>query len=244
MAIDIEEEPTFPPLFTGHSLDVELDPLIWTKEQVQGGKLGAGDFVWSNDLNNLRFTLVLEPEVDHAKCAEILFVTMVGFGDAVGALVLPENSVTYRWPNQILLNDARIGSTDLLISNNLVNDIPSWLIVSLTARIFPDPKAGEPGENPDYTTFWDEGCGELTRNSLLESISRHVLACIHNWSEDGFKSVHEQYCGRFCRIQKLVSELNVIEEFVGLDESGNAILKNGESKLLYTTDALNQLRQQ
>ena len=242
--MNTEEEPTFPPLFTGHSIAVGHDPLIWAQEHAQVGKLGAGDLVWSKDSNNLRFALILEPDVVQARCAEILLVAMVSFGDAVGALVLPENSVTYRWPNQIFLNDAQVGVSDLIISNELTNGVPNWLIVSLNARLLPDISANEPGENPEITTFWDEGCGELTRNKLLESVSRHLLAGIHSWSEDGFKSVHEQYSGRFCRNQKLVSEINATGEFIGLDESGNAILKNGESKLLLTIDTLNSLREQ
>ena len=78
--------PTFPPLLTGHAVSPDTDARAWATAQAEQGALGAGDIVWSRDIANLSFALVLEPDVPRSRCGEILFAGLVAFGDAAGAL--------------------------------------------------------------------------------------------------------------------------------------------------------------
>ena len=50
------------------------------------GRLSAGDVLWSESSESLRMSLVLEPEVERRRCGEMLFLMMVAFGDAAGAI--------------------------------------------------------------------------------------------------------------------------------------------------------------
>ena len=116
------------------------------------------------------------------------------------------------------------------------------MVMSLDIQMMPDFADMNPGENYHATTMWDEGCGEITRTQLLESTARHTVNGIHSWSEDGFKSVHEQWFGRICETRQLAPGLEE-SELVGLDESGNALL-SGEAGTTGLTvfEALEQLR--
>lgn len=240
--------PTFPPLLTGHKLASDVSPVNWAKSGAAKGKLGAGDLGWSEDPDDLRLALVLEPEVAHSRCPEMLFVAMVAVGDAIGALAPPEVSVTYRWPTTILVNEAEAGFADLEVSETERYGIPDWMVLSLDLRIRPKQNRSEPGSDMSKTTLWDEGCGELSRSALLESASRHLVNLIHTWSEDGFKPIHEQWLGRLSKKTPLADGVlsgDDCETLLGLDESGNALIKTAAgTRPVMTIDALELLRAQ
>ena len=69
----------------------------------------------------------------------------------------------------------------------------------------------------------------MTRTELLESTARHTLNAIHNWSEDGFRPVHEQWTGRLSKENPVAVPISSdIDRFIGLDESGNALVSADE----------------
>ncbi len=238
----MKHAPAFPPLLTGHKAQNGKDPVRQAKAMANKGDLGAGDLVWSEDQNNLIFALVLEPEVKKERCAEMLFATMAAFGDAAGAICPPEVAIHYQWPNTILMNEARLGFCSLQLSSNESNGVPDWMIISISVAIAPKTLKTDPGFTADETTMWDEGCGEITRTELLEAVARHLVNWIHNWQEEGFKPVHDQWSGRLIEKQKFVPGLCDDAEFVSMDENGNALVKRGgKMELLHTLEALSKL---
>lgn len=220
--------PTFPPLLSGHVVVFDESPLSLAAIQAHAGKLSAGDLLWSDDRRRLRFAVVLEPDVPRARCGEIVYVAMVAFGDAAGSLIPPEVAITYQWPNVIEMNDGRIGTVELVVSDEERGDIPEWLVLGIEIQLSPEHSDMNPGENYHHTTFWDEGCGEITQTQLLESTSRHLVNIIHTWSEEGFKPIHEQWLGRQSKTNPLAGDAKLSGlKLVGIDESGNGLLSNG-----------------
>tara|TARA_R110002126_G_scaffold291729_1_gene456070 strand:- start:54733 stop:55491 length:759 start_codon:yes stop_codon:yes gene_type:complete len=241
--------PTFPPLLTGHAVSPDTDARAWATAQAEQGALGAGDIVWSRDIANLSFALVLEPDVPRSRCGEILFAGLVAFGDAAGALGPAENSITYQWPSAILMNDARIGFADLVISDEEQDGIPQWMVLGFDVRIAPVTTGIEPGHEIHSSTMWDEGCGEISHTQLLESVARHIVNWIHTWSEEGFKPVHQQWQGRlFAKVPLEPDARGPADHsddrvLIGLDETGNALVKHGGSTISISVgDALERLR--
>lgn len=238
----MKQYPTFPPLLKGHRITADKSPVKRAKSMVAKGELGAGDLVWVDDKNNLKFCIVLEPEVSRARCSQMLFLMMVAFGDAIGALAPPEMAVTYKWPNDIQLNDATIGFCDLELSEAETDGVPEWMIISLAVTIKPENIMYDPGDEAWRTSLWEEGCGDITRTELLESTSRHFLNWVHGWSEDGFKSIHDQWAGRICEKAKMVEGLSE-QEFIGIDEIGNALIKkDNNTSVLDVVKTLKTLR--
>lgn len=233
-------EPTFPPLLCGHKLLAGEDPLQRACAGVAAGDFGAGDILWSEETNHLRFALVLEPEVSRERCGEMVYAAMVAFGDAAGALIPPEIAVTYQWPGTIQMNDGQIGFVDLVVSDAASDGVPIWMVLSLDIQMMPGIAETNPGEHYHVTTLWDEGCGEITLTELLESTSRHLVNAIHNWSEDGFKPVHEQWIGRLNKDMKLGLDYQADDQvFVGLDEVGSGLLRvAGDMRSVPIIDAL------
>lgn len=241
-----DPHPTFPPLLTGHRLANGIAPADWVRARVTKGRLGAGDLAWSEDAEDLRLALALEPEVERARCAEIVFAAMVATGDAIGALSPPEVAVTYRWPSVILANDAEVGFVDLVISETDRDDAPEWMVLSLHLYLRRKRGEPEPGHAPDRTTLWEEGCVSLSRTALLESVSRHLVNLIHSWSEDGFGAIHPQWWGRRWKKGAIADGVlagNADGALFGLDESGNALIKSATgTAALSTAEALERLR--
>ena len=236
--------PTFPPLLNGIGIAADEYPSDWVVSRLVKQQHSAGDFIWSETSDKMRFALVLEPEVKRPRCAEMIYVAMLAFGDAAGAIIPPEIAITYQWPNVIQMNEGNIGFAELIVSDEHENDVPDWMVLSVEISLTPSFIDQNPGENYDYTTLWDEGCADITGIELLESTSRHLVNVIHTWSEDGFKPIHEQWCGRLNKTNAIAPSLNGKDKtFVGIDEVGNGLLRiDGKTRSIAVLAALDNLR--
>ncbi len=190
------EAPTFPPLLTGRAVREGEDAFACATAACRSGEAGAGDLFWSGSEDVLDAAIVLEPEVSAGRSLQMMFTAMVAFGDSFGAVGPPETGVFYRWPNEFLINAARIGSVRTTMDVGAPDDVPAWLAIGLNVRIRPYHDAPEPGYDLLRTSLWDEGAGDLDRTMLLESYARHLLTWIHNWNEDGFRPVHDAWMAR------------------------------------------------
>lgn len=234
-------EPQFPPLFSG--IATKGDAFTACLEGAADGEYGAGDLVWSRSTRAMDFALVLEPTVDRLRCHEMLFVAMVAFGDALGALGPPETAVTYLWPADILVNDGKAGAARLAAADSIdPAGHPHWLVLGLKIELATDPGGPDPGHNRDWTNLTEEGCGELDATMLLESTSRHLLTWIHTWEEEGFKPIHDMWTGRMAERKSASIAYGgqaLSGSAKGLDEHGNLIFAQGDdTRLLLVEKAL------
>lgn len=223
-------DPEFPPLLTGHPVKAPERAFEAAIEGVASGRLGAADFVWARDAARLDCALVLEPDADRVRSAEMVFVAMVAFGDSFGAIAPPEVGLTYRWPMTLCVNGARAGRVRAAISaGDDENGHPDWMVVGLSLDIRRSERDQEPGQSPDVTDLVEEGCGEMTRTELLESYSRHLLTWIHTWQTEGFRPVHDLLVFRAegYRDPVTIEHAGTTREgrFIGLDDHGNLILE-------------------
>ena len=196
------------------------------------GRLGAGDCLWLADPTRLEMAVVMEPEVDRARCPAMALLAMVAFGDALGALAPPEVAVTYRWPNAIDVNGAEVGQVNLAMPPAGAD----WLVVGLGVTVAStDPVGSEPGENVERTTLAEEGCQDLSGEALTEAVARHWVSWLHEWSEEGLAPVAAQWLSRRDAKDRLAGFEG---RFRGLDDEGNAIVERGGSAVLDLGEAL------
>ncbi len=228
-------DPVFPPLLAGHAVDAGVDPFAQAVAGAREGRLGAGDFVWSRAEDVIAFALVLEPEVPRIRCREMLFLTIVAAGDAIGAISPPHLALTWKWPAEIRANGAAVGRARYVESDEEdENGSPAWLVVGIELVLRQAVSDREPGETPDRTALWEEGAGDLDRTLALEALSRHLLTWLTVWEADGFRPVGDAWLFRAdgyrgsISVQSAAGPLN--GTFLGLDDGGGLLLRMDEDE--------------
>lgn len=236
--------PEFPPAFSGHIVMPGDDTMKRAAQGVRSGAFGAGDVVWSMETDSAVAAFVLEPEVPLATAMEMVPVLMVAIGDAIGSIAPPNIAFTYRWPDGLLANGAKVGEVYAAAESCASDAVPDWLVVGFSMRLTEAAVNGdEPGRQPDRTALHLEGAGDIDRTMMIEAVARHFLSWIDGWLQDGFKPVHPIWIGRrqepAARL-RLADGNSVVEgEFAGLDEHGGVLLKTaGAVKGVSLIDAM------
>ncbi len=239
------QQPTFPPLLRGIAVAGGGDPFCVAIRKARSGAAGAGDLFWSEDNARLALAIVLEPEVSSTASLHMLFAVLLGLGDALAALAPPETDLSFRWPLDIQVNQARVGSLGAALPEGADGDsVPDWLVVAADLAVLPAPGSGEPGDHPERTSLLEEGFAEVTHVQLLEAASRHMLAWIHRWSEEGFGPLHQRWLAHAENHNETITLRHGGKRcegvFTGLDEDGNLLLRaaDGGMKALALMDAV------
>ncbi|MGH6923449.1 MAG: biotin/lipoate--protein ligase family protein [Propylenella sp.] len=234
--------PEFPPLIAGHCVE-SADPFVVAAKQAASGEAGAGDFYWSDIDHRLRAAIVLEPDADAKNVETVHLTAMVALGDCIGALAPPEVGIFYRWPDKICVNGAVAGLARFFAGPKDGDRAPAWLVSGVEVGLYAEDPAIEPGLTPDVTTLWEEGCGDIRLVPLLESFARHLNTWLHTFEVDGAPPVLEAWLARAeGRGETVALSFAGAEHrgvFLGLDESGDLILKTEKGvELLSLKDAL------
>lgn len=194
-----------------------------------------GDFFWADRPDRLDCAIVLHPELPAAKAGILAHVAMVGLGDAIGALAPPEVAVEFGWPDRLMVNGALAGGIRVATAEtNGPDAVPDWQVLAITVALFGDRQNLSPGLRPDVTTLYDEGAGHIAPVSLAESVSRHLLAWVHRWHEDGFAPICASWLIRAVGYRQTIDwpmqDGRLTGRFVGLDEEGGLLLADDESQ--------------
>lgn len=222
--------PDFPPLFSGHAVAGDVSAVSHACHEVAQGRLDAGDVVWSQAEARVEFAIILRPEVEAARAAQVLPLMMVACADSLGALTPPQVGVTFDWPAGIRVNGGRVGEAALVVPDEAVaGDVPDWQVIALSLRRRFDGGI-EPGRIPDETALAEEGCGELTSAQIIASICRHFLAWLNGWQDAGFRQVHQSWTFRWERAQPsnkvALYPGGPLGEILGMDEAGGLLAKS------------------
>lgn len=225
-------EPSLPPLLRGEA--TSGDPFARAVARANDGA-DPGLIVHRVLPDHLSAAILLAPEVPLAQAMAMVFAAANGFADAFGALAPAEVAAQFDWPGGLRINGGLCGGLRAAAATRDPEAEPDWLVIGFDLR-FRAEAPGEPGETPDETTLWEEGCGEIEPMRLLESWSRHVMVRIHEWLDSGMARLHETWRGRaFALGQEVtvaIAGKPISGHFVGLDELGGMLLREGGSTRL------------
>ena len=231
-------EPTFPPLFAGEELTGRADPFERARAQAIAG-CDPGTIVYNLSREALRAAIVFGPEVPLEEAMAMLPACGVGFQNALGSLAPPEVAVHLEWDGNIRVNGARCGYLKASASTQESGTEPDWLVIGLHLDLLFSDDA--PGENPDKTALYEEGCADVEAQSLLEAWVRHTLYWINRWNDEGTRPLHAAWRELAHDVGEPVQFCGIAGTFVGVDEQFGALLRDGEkthlvalSKLLET----------
>ena len=105
------------------------------------------------------------------------------------------------------------------------------MVVGIKIRLNNNIEINEDQINKDITSLADEGGGYVSRTRAIESMSRHFLAWISQWEDEGFKSVVDVWNKR----REETKNIQLIDKqevsWIGLDENGQAIVKLNDKEI-------------
>ncbi len=229
---------TLPPLLLAQPpVPADGDALAQAVAACQAGEAEVGSFYLVDSSTRLNLAVVLGPEVESRRCWEMLFLTAVAFGDAVGAIAPPELAVHYRWPAAIQVNGASAGRVRLVLAPELDEEgAPLWMALGLLANVQPEEAGAEPGVYMDRTTLANEGAIDLSVIDWAEAFARHLLVWIHTWEDSGFRQVHKTWWGRHDPKAERFSWQQEGQRRsgrpIGLDEHGSLLVESDGETLL------------
>ncbi len=209
-------------------------PLLWGEQTDSGAfdhaclraTMGceSGMIAYSLGHSVLEAALVFAPEVPLAKAMAMLPVCGVGFQNALGALAPPEVAVHLEWDGGIRINGATCGRFRVLASDADEKAVPDWLVVGFTLPLLPSDD--RPGEHPDRTSLFAEGCADVDPGALIEAWARHTLHWIARWEEDSGRSLHAEWRGLAHGVGEPTTRAGSSGTFLGVDEDFGMLLRN------------------
>ena len=224
------DPPLLPPILTPIPVVKNVD--VFAKAIAVAGKSETGTVLYSENPEYVEVAIILSPEVPKIKCNQMLYIMMVASGDAIGALAPPEVAVTYAFPGFIFLNRGEAGLVKIEVAPSSDDQsIPDWMVVGLKLRLNNNIEINEKEIQEDITSLADEGGGYVSRTRAIESLSRHFLAWISQWEDEGFKPVTEVWNKRREETKVITLKNDQQVSWVGLDENGLAVVKLNTKEL-------------
>lgn len=217
--------PVFPPLLKGLAVAAGIDPFATAIQTAQTG-CDAGLILYAPHSTDLEMAIVLAPEVPLSKAAAMLPLCALGFHNALGSLAPPEVAVNLTWAGGIRVNDADCGRLRIAASTGDPGAVPDWLIIGVQVPLW--PQSDTPGDTPDQTSLYAEGCGDVDPVELLEFWARHTLVAINHWSQDGAGSLHRDWVELAYGIGGDITTGGQTGTFLGIDEDFGLLLKTND----------------
>lgn len=159
----------------------EEGTLVWAREQTEG--FACPGRAWISPPGNLYCALVLRPDYGFEQAMQLNYVAAVSLGLVVAELASPLSELHYGWPNDVLLNRAKLASAWLALPPEGLE----WLVLGLAANVREAPRAAARlSEEREATTVPE----------VLDAFARHFLSWINRWATDGFAPVRKAWLSR------------------------------------------------
>lgn len=182
------EAPEFPPLMCGERS--AQDAFLQACKEAEAG-CDAGLITYRIADDQLQAALVLAPETPIEQAMVMHPLCGVGLQNALGALSPPEVAVQLEWDGTIRINGAICGKLRVAAAPSRPH--AEWLVVGIElVRLL---STDRPGDMPDHTSLFAEGCGGIASQDLIGAWARHCLHWINRWEADGPRALHAEWRG-------------------------------------------------
>jgi BirA family biotin operon repressor/biotin-[acetyl-CoA-carboxylase] ligase len=201
--------------------------VVLAREQT-GGR-GRHGRVWASPRGNLYLSVILRPDCPAGRGAELSFLAAVAAAEALGRFLPAGREVSLKWPNDLLVDGAKIGG--ILLESQLVAGRLAWAVIGIGINI-----VTAPSETP-YPATSLVACGgrPVGAPALTRILLTSLAAWYGRWQAEGFAPVREAWSRRGHRPG---DKLTVHEgtrllqgTFVGLGSDGSLNLASGHGSL-------------
>ena len=131
----------------------------------------------------------------------------------------------WRWPGELFINDLKSGMAQLVAPAESTRPYP-WVVLGVSINVAEHPPNPEPER---FNSIHDSGTPEVTVEALIEGFSRHFLAWINRWAEEGFEPVRKAWMLRADGIGEQVTLFRdgdtLTGNMTGINDRGEAELE-------------------
>lgn len=199
--------------------------VVWAEEQTQGR--GRSGRTWTSPPGNLYLSLILRPECAPAQAAQLSFLPALALGDALAELLPASAEIRFKWPNDVLLNGAKVAGI-LLEAEGTADARVRWVILGMGVNLRDHP----PDTEMAATDVAAATGAAIEPAQLLEVLVGAIDRWRRRWEGDGFTPLREAWLARAkglgepIRVRLPRSTLH--GRFAGLDGDGTLLLDTGE----------------
>jgi BirA family transcriptional regulator, biotin operon repressor / biotin---[acetyl-CoA-carboxylase] ligase len=163
--------------------------IVFAREQTSGrGRRGR---IWVSPRGNLYCSVILRPDCDPARAAQLGFAAALAVGEAVLVLLPPECRLGFKWPNDILLNGRKCGGI-LLEAETTPGGRIAWIVIGIGINTGSAPL----GTEFPATDLRREAGVAVRPEILLDAMAARLFAWVEIWQEQGFAPVRSSWLGR------------------------------------------------
>jgi BirA family biotin operon repressor/biotin-[acetyl-CoA-carboxylase] ligase len=194
--------------------------VVHADEQTAGrGRLSRA---WYSPPGNLYLSIVLRTGQPASRSSELSFLGALAVADTVEMLLPRQIRAMLKWPNDVLVNGAKIAGI-------LLEQVDDATIMGIGLNVLEAPS------NAAYkttTVVANAGIASVdgARDILLDRLAFHLSA----WQEDGFPPIREQWLNRSypvgAAIRANAGGKPVAGHFAGLDDDGALLLDTNEGR--------------
>jgi BirA family biotin operon repressor/biotin-[acetyl-CoA-carboxylase] ligase len=208
----------------------EEGTVIITAQQTQGR--GRRGHVWETLPGNLHMTYITYLECPLLEALQLSFVACVAVGENLRRFLSPHHSLTYKWPNDVLLNRKKIGGLSVEVVPLPKRKETAYLI-SCGLNVASQPL------NARYpaSSLQEEGV-YLSLQEVLEGITISLENYMNHWKKTGFSAISDLWMKNAVGLNQKISfdlEGRLQEGFFkGIDGQGALLLRTTEGLKKFT----------
>ena len=212
---------------------------IWARQQTNGR--GRLDRNWISHDGNLFVSILLSPGNALAELPQLSFVAACAAAESIRPLMPEGSKVECKWPNDILINNRKVGG--ILLESFETRDgdaVCRWAVVGVGLNIDSCP------EKTDFpaTFLKDEGVELVSAKIVLSRFIHHFIIDYQRWQDEGFEPLRQQWLKQAWKLKKKLAvkqgESKLKGTFTGLDLQGGMELETtpGQKQIITSGDVL------
>ena len=205
--------------------------VVWARTQTAGrGRRGRQ---WTSPAGNLYTSIVLRPACPAPRAVQLGFVAAVAVAEAVAPLLDDGRRLTLKWPNDVLLDGAKIAG--ILPETGVAGggDV-DWVVLGIGVNVAHHPA----GTDRLAATNLAAAGATCTVEALLPTLLRGLMAEIAVWESQGFGAVRSAWLKRGPAVGSEISvrlaDGVLAGRFGGLDDSGALMVQSDAGTRLVT----------
>src|SRR5262249_20781706 len=154
---------------------------------------GAGTLVHVGRFDFAEFAVVLEPDEPLRTARRAIYTGMCALGDALAAIVPPNRTINFDWPDAVRVDGGLVGGARLAWPSLAGEDErPTWLVFGVMIRLV-TMDGDEPSLPPIAAVLNDEGGGTVDGGVLAAHFARHLMTVFDIVQDKGFGEVARNY---------------------------------------------------